>query len=247
MRMNGHDLTETLPWLSGGTGYLLGAVDRLTDGELREPSALSGWTRAHVVAHVARNAEALIRLASWARTGVETPMYANSEQRNADIEASATLPADRLRAELAGTAKDLAAALHELDERAWHAPLRSAQGRVIPATEVPWLRVREVWLHTVDLGAGARMDELPAGVLDALLGDVTGTMSAREDCPSVVLEPADREQTWRLGVVDATPVALRGTAAELTAWLVGRESGAGLSAHGPDGDEVEVSAAPRWL
>jgi maleylpyruvate isomerase len=103
-----------------------------------------------------------------------------------------------------------------------------------------------VWLHAVDLAAGARLTDLPDGVLDALLGDVAATMSAREGCPSVVLEPTDREQTWRLGLPDATPVALRGTAAELTGWLVGREPGEDLTARGPCG-QVQVPAAPRWL
>jgi len=244
--MSARELTDSLSWLGSGTNFLLRAVDRLDDDQLREPSALAGWSRAHVIGHVARNAEALGRLAAWARTGVETPMYSGPAQRDADIEASAVLPADRLRAELACTAGELAAALDELDEKTWQTTLRSAQGRLIPASEVPWLRVREVWLHAVDLATGAGLTDLPAGVLDALLGDVSATMSSREGCPSVVLEPTDRERTWRLGLPDATPVSLRGSAAELTGWLVGREPGEGLTASGPSG-EVEVPAAPRWL
>jgi maleylpyruvate isomerase len=244
--MSARELTDSLSWLGSGTSFLLGVVDRLDDAQLREPSGLPGWSRAHVIGHVARNAEALVRLAGWARTGLETPMYISPTQRDADIEASAVLPADRLRAELASTATELAAALDELDEKTWQATLRSAQGLLIPATEVPWLRVREVWLHAVDLAAGARMTDLPAGVLDALLSDVSATMTSREGCPSVVLEPTDREQTWRLGLPDATPVSLRGTAAELTAWLVGREPGEGLDARGPSG-AVQVPSAPRWL
>jgi maleylpyruvate isomerase len=246
MLMSARELSDSLSWLVGGTSFLFRVVDRLDDDQLREPSALPGWTRAHVIGHVARNAEALGRLAAWARTGLETPMYTSPMQRDADIEASAALPADRLRAELTSTAGELTAALDELDEKTWQTTLLSAQGRLIPATEVPWLRVREVWLHAVDLAAGARLTDLPDGVLDALLGDVAATMSAREGCPSVVLEPTDREQTWRLGLPDATPVALRGTAAELTGWLVGREPGEDLTARGPRG-QVQVPAAPRWL
>jgi len=244
--MSARELSDTLSWLGSGTSFLLRVVDRLDDDQLREPSGLPGWSRAHVVGHVARNAEALGRLAAWARTGLQTPMYTSPMQRDADIEASAALPADRLRAELASTASELAAALDELDEKTWQATLLSAQGRVIPATEVPWLRVREVWLHAVDLAAGERLTDLPDGVLDALLGDVSATMSTREGCPSVVLEPTDREQTWRLGLPDSTPVSLRGTAAELTGWLVGREPGEELTARGPSG-EVQVPTAPRWL
>jgi maleylpyruvate isomerase len=248
--MDSHELTDTLPWLRSGNDFLLAAVDRLTDDELREPSGLPGWSRAHLVAHIARNAEALGRLAAWARTGVETPMYASPDQRNADIEESAGYPAGRLREELASTAADLSKALGELDEAAWRSSLRSAQGRSIPATEVPWMRVREVWLHTVDLATGAQMADLPAGVLDALTTDVCGTLSSREGCPAVLLWPSDRAVPVRLGPEDVEPVTLSGSAADLTGWLVGRGGGrggaAGLNAKDGRG-EVAVPVAPRWL
>ena len=56
-----------------GTARLLAEVDRLTDEALRAASALPGWTRAHVVGHLVRNAEAPIRLTTGARTGVDGP------------------------------------------------------------------------------------------------------------------------------------------------------------------------------
>lgn len=244
--MSGHDLAGTLPWMYTGTSFLLDAVDRLTDDELRQPSGLPGWSRAHLVGHLARNAEALSRLAAWARTGVETPMYASPTQRDSDIEESATLSAGRLREDLASTAAALTEALGALDDTTWQAPLRSAQGRTIPATEVPWMRVREVWLHTVDLAAGARMDDLPAGVLDALLTDVCGTLSGREDCPAVVLRPTDRERTLRLGPAVGAPITLTGSVADLAGWLVGRGVPGDLAARGETG-EIAVPKPPRWL
>ena len=244
--MHSRELTDTLPWLRSGTDFLLAAVDRLTDDELRRPSGLPGWSRAHVVGHLARNAEALGRLVAWARTGVQTPMYASPDQRNADIEESAVLSAGRLRDELASTAAELANALGELDDATWRTLVRSAQGRLIPATEVPWLRVREVWLHTVDLAAGAHLAELPAGVLDALMTDVCGALSGREGCPAALLWPTDRALPVLLGPEDADPVTLTGSAADLTGWLVGRGGAAGLTARDGTGT-VAVPTAPRWL
>jgi maleylpyruvate isomerase len=244
--MSAHDLADTLPWLRTGTTFLIDAVDRLTDDELRRPSGLPGWSRAHVVGHLARNAEALNRLADWARTGVETPMYAGPAQRDADIKESAAFPPGRLREELASTAAELTSAFGALGDTAWRASLRSAQGRTIPATEVPWMRVREVWLHAVDLAAGARMADLPAGVLDALLADVGGTLAGREDCPATLLQPTDRECTLRLGPEGGVPVTLTGSAADLAGWLVGRGGAGGLAACGETG-EIAVPEAPRWL
>ena len=51
-----------------------------------EPSGLPGWTRKHVVAHLAGNAEGMTNLATWARTGTKTPMYVSMDARQADIE-----------------------------------------------------------------------------------------------------------------------------------------------------------------
>ena len=51
----------------------------------RAPSLCEGWTRAHVVTHIARNADALSNLVHWATTGEPTPMYASPESRDADI------------------------------------------------------------------------------------------------------------------------------------------------------------------
>ncbi|WP_051581563.1 maleylpyruvate isomerase family mycothiol-dependent enzyme [Pseudonocardia acaciae] len=227
--------------MRSGTEFFLGHVDKLSDEELLAPSALPTWTRAHVVGHLARNAEALCRLTSWARTGVPSPMYASKEQRDADIESSSRLPVARLRSELVSTAATLADDLDSLSEADWNAIVRSAQGREIQASQIPWLRVREVWLHAVDLGAGARVSDLPSGVLDALLGEVSGALSGREGCPAAVLEATDRGGSrWRLGPDAVDAVTVRGSAAELVGWLVGRSS---LRA----ADGGEVPELPAWL
>jgi maleylpyruvate isomerase len=214
------DPAVTLPWMRAGQAAVERVVAELTDDALRAPSALPGWSAAHVVGHLARNAEALGRLVAWARTGIETPMYAHREQRAADIETSAERPAEILRTELTTTAEALDAALAGLDETAWQAGVRSALGRPIPAAEIPWMRVREVWLHGVDLGEPA--DALPDGVVDALLDDVTGMLSGRDGCPAALLEPADRDRTWRLGPDEPASPVVRGSAAELVAWITGR-------------------------
>jgi maleylpyruvate isomerase len=235
-----HGLTATLPWMRQGTAYLLACVGRLTDDQLQAPSGLPGWRRAHVAGHVARNAEALARLATWARTGAANPMYTGPEQRAAEIEASAALPAAVLRSEIATTAAALDDALAMLDDASWAATVRSAQGREIPAAEIPWMRIREVWIHAVDLEAGAAFGDLPGGVVDLLLDDVTGVLSGREDCPPAVLRPSDRDREWRLGPGPATAAAsMTAPAADLAGWLTGRVAGSALPG--------EFPALPRWL
>jgi maleylpyruvate isomerase len=216
-----HDITNTLPWMRAGTEHLLRTADKLDDDAFTAPSRLAGWNVAHVLGHVARNAEALTRLATWARTGIATPMYTGPDQRAAEIEASAHKQPATLRAELASTSDALDEALDALRPGQWEAPVRSALGRAIPAKEIPWMRIREVWLHAVDLGAGATVTDLPAGVVDLLLDDVSVALSRKDDCPALTIAPADRTTTWRLGPEPAEHT-IAAPAAELAAWLTGR-------------------------
>lgn len=244
--MNRHDIDATLPWMREGTTHLLAVVDKLGDQELYRPSTLPGWTRAHVVGHLARNAEALSRLARWASTGVETPMYANAEQRAAEIERSATLPAPTLREELTATAAALDRALSALTAEQWRAQVRSALGRAIPAAEVPWMRIREVWLHAVDLGAGATVGDLPEGVVDLLLDDVTTALSAKDGCPPLVLAPLDRDRTWSLGQGEPGGT-VEASAADLAGWLTGRLPATGQVAATDRLSAADLPPLPRWL
>ncbi|WP_199435312.1 maleylpyruvate isomerase family mycothiol-dependent enzyme [Qaidamihabitans albus] len=216
-----HDITVTLAWMREGTAYLLRWADRLGDDAFAGPSRLPGWTRAHVLGHVARNAEALTRLATWARTGVETPMYTDRAQRNAEIEESAATPPASLRGELVSSAETLDAALEVLTAEQWQAQVRSALGRAVPAAEIPWMRIREVWLHAIDLDGGASVAELPDGVAGLLLDDVTAALSRKDGCPAVTLAPTDRAGTWRLGAAPSERT-IKAPAADLVGWLTGR-------------------------
>jgi len=223
--MNRHDLALTLPWMRSGTQLVLAGVDKLSDEELREPSALAGWTRAHLVAHLARNAEALGRLAHWASTGEE-------------IDRTAKNSAAQLRAELHDTAAAFDGQLSQLDDAAWDSVVRSAQGRAIPGRELPWMRTREVWLHGVDLGMGLTTAGFPADLVDVFLDDVKKVVGGKPACPPVLLRATDSDRTWTLGPEgDRTEVAA--PAPELLAWVSGRPA-AGL-------DPAEAPVLPPWI
>src|SRR5215469_76773 len=135
---------QTLDWMRDGTERLLGVVCALGDADLDEPSLLPGWSRRHLLAHIAANADALRNLVHWARTGEERRMYASSEQRDADIAKGARLPAAELRAWTESSARALAADLDSMPDAAWDAKVITAQGLTRSASEIPWMRVREV-------------------------------------------------------------------------------------------------------
>lgn len=159
-------------WMDTGTALFLEQLDHLGDADLNGPSTLPGWTRRHLVAHLHFNARALIRLASWANTGVENRMYRSADQRAAEIDEGARWDPPKLRACVTESASDLAKALDALSDEAWSAPVITAQGRTVPASEIPWMRAREVMVHAIDLGAGLSFADLPDDFVVALLGDV---------------------------------------------------------------------------
>lgn len=167
------------PVLDQLTRGFLKAVDSLTDASFAEPTALPGWTRAHVVAHLHSNAEALRRLVQWARTGNESRMYASAAQRTEEIETGARLEPDKLRSLVHESAAALADDLAQLTPAQRARTVITAQGRNLPAAKISWLRCREVGVHAVDLAAGVTFADLPDDFLTALVNDVIVNRTAK--------------------------------------------------------------------
>ncbi|MFY1699728.1 MULTISPECIES: maleylpyruvate isomerase N-terminal domain-containing protein [unclassified Solwaraspora] len=252
------EAAATMGWLTAGEQRCRDLVDQLSDADAAAPSRLPGWTRAHLVTHLARNADALVNLLTWARTGRVSPMYASAAERGADIDAGAGRGADELRADLAGAAGRLADAVRAMPDDAWSATVRTGQGREVPADQVLWLRVREVWVHQADLDLGGTLADLPGPLTDALLNEVTATYSHRGTGPAVRLRATDRRRSWRVVTGSGSPsgavgvggtgrdrsVELSGTAGELLGWLIGRVPASRLTVR-PVG--AAVAAPPPWI
>jgi maleylpyruvate isomerase len=227
---------QTLAWTADGTRRLLADVAALPDEALAAPTALAGWTRRHLLSHIAANAEALLNLVYWARTGEERRMYASSEQRDADIAKGARLPATELRARVQSSADALAAGLESMPGQAWDAKVITAQGVTRSASEIPWMRTREVYIHTIDLDAGTRWTDLPAEFLTALLDDVTARRSSTGGGPALAVAATDTGHAWEVaGTGAAVPVSA--PLADLAAYLTGRTV-SGLEA---------APVLPAWL
>jgi maleylpyruvate isomerase len=76
-------------WVAEGQPLLENAAARLSPQQVRSPSLLPGWSRGHVLTHLSCNADALTNLLTWARTGVESRMYATPAEREEGIQAGA--------------------------------------------------------------------------------------------------------------------------------------------------------------
>jgi maleylpyruvate isomerase len=221
-------------------------VSSLSDDALDKPGLLPDWRRRHIIAHVAANARALGRLLYWARTGEETPMYPDVAARNAEIEQDAARGAEDLRAMVADSAARLQVELDGLPPEAWQAEVRNAQGGIIPAGRIPWMRCRELWVHAVDLDGSVTFSDLPEEIVDALAADVLTQWEDRGEEVDRGLAAADRgpgRPGRRIPGAGTAQVVASGPAASLTAWLTGR-------AEAPPGivpAEAAVPALPRWL
>jgi maleylpyruvate isomerase len=136
------------------TQRLIDVARVITEPDLRAPSLLPGWTRAHVLAHLARGADAMRNLLIGARTGRSRPAYASAEARDADIEAGARLTAKDLTTDLADSAMAFRTVARQLPDDAWGVPVQVLDSRPFPAHELLTRRLVEVELHHCDLGAG---------------------------------------------------------------------------------------------
>jgi maleylpyruvate isomerase len=207
------------------TRRFLATLDGLTDGDLREPSLLPGWTRGHVVAHVARNADAVSNLVTWAATGVERPMYPSQEARDAAIEDAAARPATEQRSDAATSAARFLAAARALPVDRWEVEVtRTPGGPPFPVRRVGAMRRTEVEVHHADLGTAYTAADWPEDFLDHLLGRRERELAAAGR--ALTLELTDRGTSVTTG---AGGPRVSGSTADIVWWLLGRGTGERLA------------------
>jgi maleylpyruvate isomerase len=228
--------------LDAATQRLLRTAAGLSDEQAREPSRLPGWSRGHLLTHLARNADGLRNLLIWARTGVETPQYASPEARDEDIAAGADRPAAALLADTEASASALTAEAGRLTGADWAAEVHGLRGKSHPGWYTLWRRLSEVEIHHVDLGAGYRPSDWPDEFAAQCLARAAGDF-ARPECPHVTLRAADSGAEYVIGTGDgAPPLAVTGPTRHVLAWLIGREDSAGLTTEPPG----PAPTLPSW-
>ncbi len=154
--------TRRIDALVASTDSLFHSLTGLTDDAVRDKSLLPGWSRGHVLTHLARNADAMMNLVTWAKTGQETPMYASRKARNAAIEEGAGRPATELVADVRATHERMLADLQALPDDAWSQVVRwGAAEKEGGADVIPLLRRTEVEIHHVDLDLDYTLAHLP--------------------------------------------------------------------------------------
>lgn len=215
------------------TAMLLATVESLSEDELTAPSLCEGWSRADVVAHLASNARALVRMVDWAVTGEEQPVYASPEARAEDIARIAAMPRRELIAELVDSSRLFA----EQSERL-AGEVRAEEVRIgatpIPATSLVAVRIAEVVVHHADLDTAWTIEEADP---DSLLNAVEAAVRAMRvrNAPGMTLVTEERDE-WVLG--DGA-LKVESDREGLLAWLARGETD-GVEADGP------LPELPAW-
>ncbi|KQX53498.1 MULTISPECIES: maleylpyruvate isomerase family mycothiol-dependent enzyme [unclassified Streptomyces] len=218
------DHERDLAHVHEATARLLNAVASLDNAAVAEPSRLPGWSRGHVLAHVARNADALVNVL----TGI--PMYPDAATRDSDIERDSARPLDVQLADVRATADRFAAVGTEPAD--WSRTVELRNGVTDSASRIPFRRWVEVDLHHVDLGVGYELEDLPEEFVLREIDFLAERFAGHKDVPSTGVR-SDEGSIWTTGGgAEGASVGVSGPAPDLLGWLAGRRDGSALKVEG---------------
>lgn len=169
-----------------------------------QPSLLPGWTLGHVMSHIARNGDSILRMAAG------LPQYwGGFESRNADIELGAGRPWSALVDDVVAVSDALDRRLAEIDD--WSGSVQTTIAER-PKVMLPELRRREVEIHRRDLGLGYEFADMPSDYVRNEMGALEMTWAARMPMgmtsfpPEVLALPEHDRLAWLTGRFDVPGV-----------------------------------------
>ena len=160
--------------------HLLDTVASLSDDDLRAPSELPQWSRAHVVAHVTNKARAHAWLFGGPPCGEVRRLHPEGHDQDHAAEVGASRPASELRGDLQESFTLLEHAWDELDDSLWDREgIMTAGPRTM--AEIVSHHLRNVEVHHVDLGVGYQPWDWPAVFVDGELSKRLRALPDRAD------------------------------------------------------------------
>ncbi|HEY7146493.1 MAG TPA: maleylpyruvate isomerase family mycothiol-dependent enzyme [Streptosporangiaceae bacterium] len=246
------DFPQVLAGVRESTAGLLGSLSPLTERDVRRNSLMPGWTIGHVLSHLARNADAMVRSLGGALRHEPTAMYPHGARgRDADIQAGARRPIGEIVADLTEAARRLDDAWTAMTPDAWISGAIIRSGR-LAAWRTVGARWSEVELHWVDMDTGHGPDAWPERFSRLLMRTLTErTMIGRplDDRlpPEIRLELAsiDTGEHWSAGPRPARTIRVHGPSWALASWLAGRSEPVRPALELTGGGELP-QLAPWW-
>lgn len=232
------DHAEVAAAINAATDRLLATARSMSDDDVGAPSLLPGWSRGHVLAHLARNADALANLLVGATQGEMRSAYPSREARDADIQAGSRRPIKEQVVDLEASHRRFADAVRGVPATRWdfvHAA--GLGGNPLPTAAVLEARLREVAIHHVDLDAGYATADWPPDFALRILRSALPRFDGRDF--RCTLRPSDNDAV--LAVNGGSDVEVGGPTHALAGWLLGRAGGASLAVSGGP-----LPAPPPW-
>ncbi len=225
--------------LGAAADTLAAKTAKLNDDDVRAATELPGWTRGHVLAHVANVADAVARQVEYAVRGESIEFYdGGAGGRTQAIEMAAGNPAAEHQAKLdAGLARVLSA-LAGLDGDQWKLPISYRNGTVYDGALALW---RELVIHLSDLDVGRGAETWSkefclylVSFLSARVPEGTRLVLLPLALPAITV--GDGENT----------VSVQGMLTDIAAWLAGRTPSMGSLRAEAAADSVALPELLPW-
>jgi maleylpyruvate isomerase len=188
----------------------LDALDPTSGGlDPTRPTVLAGWTVGHLLTHIARQADSVVRMLDG-----RDQYEGGAKGRSEEIESGASRDLEAL-------VTDVRMSIWRLESRwaahqDWEALVTLVSGAVVPCHELPFRRWREVAIHHVDLGIGMGFEDLPSEYLRRELRLMEMLWNSRQP----------------MGLTGLPARALELAPPQRLAWLMGRAEVEGLAPAG---------------
>jgi maleylpyruvate isomerase len=214
---------ETVSQVHAGHRRLTSLISELSDADVRAASALPGWSRGHVITHLAELAQALTRQVDHALRDELVDVYDGGRPaRDAAIERGAGRSAEAFRESTALTCAALEDAWARLGPEDWARPVSYRDGTLLDILHARW---RETEIHLTDLDLGYRPSSWTTEFCDHTVRFLAPRVP---DGIQLTLAAVDRR--WVFGT--GAPLTVHGSPGDLTAWMAGRISDTPVVADG---------------
>lgn len=225
--------------LRAGADALSGKVAGLSDADLRVETDLPGWTRGHVVAHIAHVSYAVARQVEFALRGESVEFYDGGQGgRTQAIEMAAGHSASEHQRNLDAALSRVLSALAGLSQEQWQLSISYRNGTVFDGALALW---RELVIHLADLNVGRGPETWSKEFCLYMIEFLSARIPA--DLRLKLLPLALPPMTVGDG---QNAVSVSGMLTDITAWLAGRTPTMGSLRAEAAADSVALPTLLPW-
>jgi maleylpyruvate isomerase len=213
---------------------------KFTDADVKVPSALPGWTRGHVLAHLSGITNAMARQLEYAARGETIELYDGGQDgRNKAIDMAEGHSAGTHRADLDAGLERALRAFDSLEAGSGlEAPIAYRGGVVLDGGLALW---RELVIHTSDLGTGFGPETWSRQFCEHLFDFLAARVAPGD---KLVLQPLGLPPRSVGGGARSTVIS--GMITDIAAWLAGREPSLGSLRASAAADGVDLPELLPW-